>query len=210
MNRRVREHLGGSHSAKCIIYSFDLEDIVTLQHSGDWDQAGKLMASAAATLKNAQVDAILICTNTMHKFATTVESTSGLPLLHIADATAERVKSSNIRCVGLLGTRFTMEEEFYKSRLIEKHNLQVIIPEEDQREVVHRIIYDELCKGIISDESRSAYVAIIESMAKAGAEGIILGCTEIGLLVRPVDVSLPLFDTTVVHAEVAADWALSA
>jgi len=209
INRRVRMHLGASHSARCIIYSFDLDEIVKLQHSGDWDQAGKLIIHAATTLKTAGVDAILICTNTMHKFADAVETTSGLPLLHIIDATAERVKSAKIHRIGLLGTQFTMEEDFYKSRLIEKHNLQVIIPEAKQRQVVHRIIYDELCQGIISENSRSAYVQIIEAMAKAGAEGIILGCTEIGLLLRPEDVPLPTFDTTVIHAEVAADWAIS-
>jgi len=210
INRRVRKHLGGMHSARCIIYSFDLDDIVKLQHSGDWDEAGKLITSAASVLKNAQVDAILICTNTMHKFVNAVEMTSGLPVLHIADATAERIKSSKIRRIGLLGTQFTMEEDFYKSRLTEKYELQVIIPQENERKVVHRIIYDELCQGIISPTSRSAFVEIIESLEEAGAEGVILGCTEIGLLVRPEDVRLPLFDTTIIHAEASADWAISA
>jgi aspartate racemase len=190
----------------CVLYSFDLHDIVRLQHSGQWDEATNLMAVAALSLKQSGAEVIVICTNTMHKSAATVEAASGLPLLHIADATAERVKTSNIRRIGLLGTRFTMEEDFYKSRLVEKHNLQVVVPYQQQREIVHRIIYDELCHGIILDKSRSSYVEIIESMAEAGAEGIILGCTEIGLLVHQEDVKLPLFDTTVIHAEVAADW----
>jgi len=209
INRRVRDKVGGLHSSKCIVYSFDFAEIEKLQQDGDWDQAGQLMSNAAASLMKIGADAIVICTNTMHKLAPAVEAGSGLPVLHIADATAERIKQSNLTRIGLLGTRYTMEQDFYKSRLIDKYNLQVVIPDKHQREVVNSIIYDELCNGIVTDKSRSVYVEIIKTMATAGAEAIILGCTEIGLLVRHEDVPLPIFDTTVIHAEMAADWAVS-
>ena len=208
INLRVRAKLGGFHSARCTIYSFDLSDIVTRQLVGEWDETERLMEVAGESLKDAGVDAIIICTNTMHKSAAAVEKASGLPVLHIADATAERVKAKGITKIGLLGTIFTMEEDFYKERLIDKYGLEVILPDKKQRQRVHHIIYDELCQGVVSDTSRADYVEIIKSMEKAGAEGIILGCTEIGLLIQQKDVELPLFDTVIIHAEWAADWAL--
>jgi aspartate racemase len=208
INHRVRAALGGHHSARCTIYSFDLHDIVARQLIGEWAQAEKLMIIAAESLKRAGVDAIVICTNTMHKASEAVESAAGVPVLHIADATAERIKAKGMVKIGLLGTLFTMEEDFYKERLIQNHGLEVILPSVEQRQSVHRIIYDELCQGIVSETSRKEYVEIIESMQKEGAQGMILGCTEIGLLIGQKDVELPLFDTTVIHAEWAADWAL--
>lgn len=208
INHRVRAALGGHHSARCTIYSFDLHDIVSRQLIAEWSEAETLMVIAAESLQRAGVDAIVICTNTMHKASEAVEKAAGVPVLHIADATAESVKAKGITKIGLLGTLFTMEEDFYKERLIRNHGLEVILPSKQQRESVHRIIYDELCQGIVSDSSRKEYVEIMESMQKEGAQGMILGCTEIGLLVGQKDVDLPLFDTTVIHAEWAADWAL--
>ena len=208
INLRVRAKLGGFHSARCTIYSFDLSDIVTRQLVGEWQQAESLMAIAAESLKRSGVDAIVICTNTMHKAAAAVEKVSGVPVLHIADATAERVKAHGITKIGLLGTIFTMEEDFYKENLIQKYGFEVVLPDAKQRQDVHRIIYDELCQGIVSDASREEYIEIIKSMESVGAQGIILGCTEIGLLIKQKDVELPLFDTTIIHAQWAADWAL--
>jgi aspartate racemase len=210
INKRVRERLGGLHSAKCIVYSFDFEEIERLQTLGDWETATDLLCQAAAGLRQCGADGIVICTNTMHKLAGPVELRGGLPVLHIADATAARIKNSNFTRVGLLGTRYTMEQDFYKGRLVAKHGLDVVIPEVHQRDVVHNVIYDELCNGIIKPESRDDYAEIIKTLQENGAEGVILGCTEIGLLVKPGDVDLPLFDTTLIHAEMAADWAIDA
>ena len=208
INKRVRERLGGLHSAKCIIYSFDFDQIERLQQSGDWDTAAELLSEAARGLKACGADAIVICTNTMHKLASEVELRGGLPVLHIADATALRIKNSNFTRIGLLGTRYTMEQDFYKGRLVGEHGLDVITPEVHHRCIVHDVIYEELCNGIVEHASREKYVEIIESLKELGAEGVILGCTEIGLLVKPGDVDLPLFDTTLIHAEMAADWAI--
>ena len=208
INRRVREKVGGLHSAKCIVYSFDFAEIAHLQKSGQWEEAGVLMCKAAAYLQRAGADAIVICTNTMHKVAETVEQSSELPLLHIADATADRIKRLGYERVGLLGTRYTMEEKFYKNRLLEKFDLNVLIPEIEDRATVNRIIYDELCNGILNDSSRQSLIRIIGELESDGAQCIILGCTEIGLLLKSGAVSLPLFDTATIHAQAAADWAM--
>lgn len=208
INRRVREIKGGLHSSRCIIFSFDFAEIELLQHAGKWDQLAILLEQGAIRLKKAGADAIVICTNTMHMLADGVETVSGLPLLHIADSTAERINMSGFGCVGLLGTRFTMEKDFYKSRLVKKHGLRVAIPSEEDRAAVHKIIYTELCNGIIKEDSRETYMAIIHRLAEAGAECVILGCTEIGLLVGSSNSPLPIFDTTTIHAIAAADWAM--
>lgn len=209
VNRRVREKLGGLHSSRCIIYSFDFAEIEALQVAGNWDQAAILMGKAAASLKDGGAEGIVICANTMHKLASAVELSSGLPLIHIVDSTAQRIKQGKFRRVGLLGTRYTMEEDFYKKRLVEKYGLEVIIPDGPDRTTVHDIIYDELCHGVTTEKSRGAYAEVVNRLAKAGAECIILGCTEIGLLLKSDDVELPLFDTAAIHAEAAADWAMS-
>ena len=208
INRRVRAKMGGLHSSKCLIYSFDFAEIAHLQHCGKWDEAGVLLGEAAANLKRGGAHAIVICTNTMHKLAFAVERNSGLPLLHIADPTADAIKQAGYQRVGLMGTRFTMEQDFYKNRLIEQHGLDVLIPDESDRGTINRVIYDELCIGLVKDESRHAVVAIIQRMQAAGAQCIILGCTEIGMLLANADLPLPAFDTTVIHAEAAADWAM--
>lgn len=211
INERVKERLGGSHSAKCIVYSFDFHEIEQLQQVGDWVQAGNLLGKASAGLKHCGADVIVICTNTMHKLADTVELQSGLPVLHIADATAAEIAASGLKKVGLLGTRYTMEQDFYKGRLVQKHGLEVLVPDEHQREIVHDVIYNELCNGIVKAESRAKYVEIIQSLKGRGAQGVILGCTEIGLLVTSADVrdfNIQLFDTTMIHAKSAADWSI--
>jgi aspartate racemase len=208
INRRVREKMGGLHSSKCVIYSFDFAEIAHLQKHGNWDEAGILMGEAAASLQRSGAHALVICTNTMHKLASTVELQSGLPVLHIADATAERIKEAGYQRVGLLGTRYTMEQDFYKSRLVDLHGLAVLIPDEKDRGTVDRIIYDELCNGIINDRSREAYIAIVQRLQNSGAQCVILGCTEIGLLLKSDNVALPVFDTTLIHAQAAADWAM--
>jgi aspartate racemase len=209
INEAVRERLGGLHSARCVLWSFDFHDIETLQHRGDWDTATRRMIDAARALERAGADFLMICTNTMHKMAEDVQAAVRIPLLHIADATADAIRSAGLRKVGLLATRFTMEEEFYRGRLIEKHGLDVLIPDEAGREMVHEIIYSELCQGRVNDESRRRLCAIIRRLADAGAAGVILGCTEIGLLIGPEDSPLPLFDTTRIHARAAVDFALT-
>jgi len=208
LNETVKERLGGLHSAKCILYSVEFAEIEALQHAGRWDEAAQVMVEAGQSLARAGADFLVLCTNTMHKLADQIEAGVSIPLLHIADATAEVVKAAGIRRVGLLGTRYTMEQEFYRGRLVEKHGLEVVIPEEAEREIVHRVIYDELCLGVIKPESRRAFTAIIEKLGAAGAEGVILGCTEIENLVRQEDSPLPVFATTRIHAEAAVEWAL--
>lgn len=208
INERVRERLGGLHSARLALFSVDFAEIERLQMRGDWDEAGRQLADAAAALARAGAQGIVICTNTMHKVAAAVEAGSGLPLLHIADATAARIRAAGLTRVGLLGTRFTMEQDFYRERL-ESHGLAVLVPEAAQRDEVHRVIYDELCRGEIRDASRERYREIMGDLVRRGAEGLILGCTEIGLLVGAADTTVATFDTTRIHAEAAADWALS-
>jgi aspartate racemase len=209
VNERVRQRLGGLHSAKLVLHSVDFAEIEALQRANDWDAAGVILAEAARGLHAAGADALVICTNTMHLVAPTIEAAVDLPLLHIADATAARIRDAGLSRVALLGTRFTMERDFYRQR-IEAAGIDVIVPEAAQREVVHRVIYEELCLGRILDASRDAYRGIIEDLVARGAQGVILGCTEIGLLVGEGDASVPLFDTARIHAEAAADWALDA
>jgi len=208
MNLKVRETLGGLHSAECIMYSFDFADIEFLQSSGKWDESAELMLQTARRLEGAGADFVIICTNTMHKNADFVAEHIGIPLLHIADATADEVKRLGLKAVGLLGTQFTMEEDFYKGRLADKYQLEVLVPDRKAREEINRIIYEELCRGIIRPESRAFYRNAIENLVKRGAGGIILGCTEIGLLVKPEDSPAPVFDTTEIHAAAAARFAL--
>ncbi|OBY92932.1 MULTISPECIES: aspartate/glutamate racemase family protein [Pseudomonas] len=208
INERIKEKLGGLHSAKIALYSVDFHEIERLQHAGDWEAAGRLLADAARSLKAAGADFLVLCTNTMHKVAPAIEAAVDIPLLHIADPTAEAIRAAGVSTVGLLGTRFTMEQAFYKDRLAERFGLKVLTPDEADRQVVHRIIYEELCLGQIRDESREAYRRIIAALVEQGAEAVILGCTEISLLVGPADASVPLFDTTALHALQAADAAL--
>ncbi len=209
INEGVKQRLGGLHSARIVLYSVDFHDIEHLQHDGRWDEAGALLAGAARSLEAAGADFLVLCTNTMHKVAADIEAAVSIPLLHIADPTAAAVKQAGIHTVGLLGTRFTMEEDFYRGRLEKQHGLKVVIPVTDDREIVHRVIYDELCLGVTREESRAAYRAIIDRLVARGAEGIILGCTEIGLLVGPEDSPVPVFDTTALHAESAVEFALA-
>ncbi|MFE0500972.1 aspartate/glutamate racemase family protein [Lysobacter soli] len=208
INQTVKEQLGGLHSARLLLYSVDFAEIEKLQHAGDWDAAGAVLADAARSLKAGGAQLLVICTNTMHKVADAVETGSGLPLLHIADATGDAIRARGLTRIGLLGTRFTMEQDFYRRRLIEGHGLDVLVPEPDERDLVHRVIYDELCQGVIRDESRAQYRRVMDGLVARGAQGIILGCTEIGLLVGEGDASVPLFDTTALHARAAALAAL--
>lgn len=203
INEKVKKELGGLHSAQSVMYSVDFELIKILQHEGKWDELTTIMVDAAKSLKKAGAEMLVICTNTMHKMADDVQSNINLPLLHIADATAISIKEKHLKKIGLLGTKFTMEQDFYKGRLSEKHGLDVVIPNDEDREIVHKIIYDELCLGNIKDSSKNEYIRIIENLVQNGAEGIILGCTEIPLLVKQDDVSVPVFDTTTIHAESA-------
>jgi aspartate racemase len=208
INETVRSRLGGLHSAQCVMYSVDFAEIEELQRGGRWPQATKLMVDAARHVQNGGADFLVICTNTMHKMADDVQRQIAIPLLHIADATAERIKAGGIETVGLLGTRFTMEEDFYKGRLVAGHGLQVVVPSAGEREIVDAVIYEELCLGRVEDSSREKYVSIMDNLVESGAEGIILGCTEIGLLVGDDYDRVPLFDTATIHAEAAVDYAL--
>jgi aspartate racemase len=210
INEAVKEQLGDLHSAKSLMVSVDFAEIEVLQREGRWEEATRAMIAAARSVEAGGAEFLIICTNTMHKMADEVQQNIGIPLLHIADATAEAIKALGIQQVGLLGTRFTMEENFYRGRLKEKHALEVLIPEPIDRETVHRIIYTELVLGRIEPASKKEYLRIIASLADAGAEGIILGCTEIGLLVSQADSRLPLFDTTRIHAQAAVRFALQA
>ncbi|EXI71559.1 MAG TPA: aspartate/glutamate racemase family protein [Candidatus Accumulibacter phosphatis] len=209
INEEVRARLGGLHSAKLILYSVDFHDVEWLQQAADWDAAGALLARSAVALQAAGADFLLLCTNTMHRVAGEIEAAVTIPLLHIADATAAAVADAGYATVGLLGTRFTMEEAFYRDRLQQVHGLQVVVPAAAARAAVHRIIYDELCRGIIRRESRELYRQAIDELAAQGAQAIILGCTEIALLVDADDSPLPLFDTAAIHAQAAVDWALA-
>lgn len=208
INQAVKARLGGLHSARLVLYSVDFHEIEVLQRAGDWDTAGRLLADAARSLQAAGAEAIVLCTNTMHKVAAAIEATVAVPLLHIADATAAAIVAAGHTRVGLLGTRFTMEEAFYRDRLIDRHDLDVLVPAAAEREDVNRIIYQELCLGVIREESRARYREVISNLVAAGAQAIILGCTEISLLVSAADASVPLFDTTALHARAAVDFAL--
>jgi len=209
INETIKERLGGLHSAKLVLYSVDFHEIERLQHAGDWEAAGAILAAAARTLESAGAAFLVLCTNTMHKVAPSIEAAVGIPLLHIADLTAAEIKRAGYSTVGLLGTRFTMEEPFYRDRLSERHGLRVIVPDAEDRETIHRIIYEELCVGVAKSASRSEYRRIMGKLASQGAQAIVLGCTEIALLVSQKDSEVPLFDTTVIHARVAAEEALS-
>ena len=209
INETVKARLGGLHSAKVVLYSVDFHEVERLQHSGDWEAAGALLAGAARAVEAAGADFLVLCTNTMHKVAGAIEGAVGIPLFHIADPTAEEIKAAGIGTVGLIGTRFTMEQEFYKGRLRERHGLAVLVPSAGDREIVHRVIYEELCLGKIVDGSREEYRRIMADLVAEGAEAILLGCTEISLLVGREDSTVPLFDTTSLHARKAAEWALA-
>jgi aspartate racemase len=209
INETVRKRLGGLHSAKSIMYSVDFADIELLQEQGRWNEATALMIDGAERLERGGADFLLICTNTMHKMADAVEAQIHIPLLHIADATAETLKARDIKQVGLLGTKFTMEQDFYKGRLTEKHGLKVLVPNQGEREIIHRVIYDELCVGVVSSSSKDAFKQVINQLAERGVEGVILGCTEIGLLIGEKDSPVPVFDTTKIHAVAAVEYALS-
>lgn len=207
INTYVKKDLGGLHSSKCLLYSFDFEEIVNLQQSGKWNEATSCMVDAAKTLENGGADVIIICTNTMHKMADEVQESVTIPLIHIADATAAKVKEQGLKTVGLLGTNYTMTQDFYKERLA-KHGIDVIIPSEEDRMFIHDVIFNELCKGEYKPESREGYIQIINRLHGQGAEGVVLGCTEIPLLIKQTDTTISLFDTTLIHAEAAANFAL--
>ena len=207
-NELVKRRLGGLHSARIALCSVDFHDIELLQASGRWDEAGEALARAARSVEAAGADFLVLCTNTMHKVAPAIEAAVSIPLLHIADATAAAVKAAGVRRVGLLGTRFTMEQDFYRGRLEERHGLEVLVPRDEDRGLVHRVIYEELCIGLVSEESRERFREVIRRLVARGAEGVILGCTEIAMLVSPPDSPVPVFDTTRIHAAAAVDLAL--
>ncbi|MCA0901125.1 aspartate/glutamate racemase family protein [Microbulbifer agarilyticus] len=209
INEGVRESLGGLHSAKIALCSVDFDEIEKLQHQGRWDDTANILADAARSVEAAGADFLVICTNTMHKVAGEVEAAISIPLVHIADATAEQLVADGVKSVGLLGTKFTMEQEFYKSRLAERYGIDVIIPTQDERDTVHAVIYSELCVGVINDESRESYIDVIHHLAERGAEAVILGCTEIALLVGQSHTRIPLYDTTKIHAAKAVDLSVS-
>lgn len=208
LNEAVKGELGRLHSAKILMYSVDFEEIVELKYKDDWTQIGQILAKAAAKLEQAGADCLVLATNTIHKVADDITVATSVPFIHIADATADAIKQKGVSRVGLLGTRFTMEEAFYKDRLIHKHGLAVQVPNGEERDLVHDVIYDELCLGDIRAGSRDRYRTIIQHLVDNGAEAVILGCTEIGLLVKPEDSPVPLFDTTEIHTAAAANWAM--
>jgi aspartate racemase len=208
-NEAVKAELGGLHSAKCILYSVDFAEMESLMSRGAWMEAGTLMIHAAQSLENAGADVILVCTNTVHKLADEIRSHVSIPFLHIADAAAQSVKAAGLRTIGLLGTRFTMEEDFYTGRLVDRHGLKVLIPDRPDRERIHEIIFAELCLGVVNPESRKYLLAVIQTLAQKGAEGVLLGCTELELLVRPEDSDIKLFPTTRIHALAAVEYAVS-
>lgn len=207
INEGVKKRLGGLHSAKIVLYSVDFQEIEELQHAGEWDRAGEVLAAAGRAVEAAGADFLLICTNTMHRVAEQVESAISIPLLNLADATAERILARGMRTVGLLGTAFTMEQDFYRGRL-EKRGIEVLVPGAADRAVVHRVIYEELCQGRVKEGSRAEYLRIIDALGEQGAEGVIEGCTEIVMLVDERHTGMPLFDTTAIHADEAVRLAL--
>jgi aspartate racemase len=208
INKGIKDKLGGFHSAKICLYSVDFAEIETLQQQGDWDKMAKILSSAAKSVEAGGADCVLICTNTMHKVAPQLAQSVSLPLLHIADATAEKLVADGIKKVGLLGTKFTMEQDFYKGRLSDKFDLDVVVPAPQQQNIIHDVIYSELCLGKITEPSKQNYLNIIKELHKEGAEAIILGCTEIALLVKQSDTPIPLYDTADIHADYAVEFAL--
>jgi len=209
INEGVKKRLGGLHSAKIILHSVDFDPIEKLQHSGDWEGTGQILMQAARSIEAGGADFLLICTNTMHKVADEVAACVDIPLLHIADATAEELVREKVQRVGLLGTAFTMEQDFYRGRLADKYGLDVVVPEASDRRQVHDIIYNELCLGMCKPKSKTTYLEIVDRLVQMGAQGVILGCTEIGMLIRQTDTVVPLYDTTAIHAAKAVEWALS-
>ncbi len=209
INQTTQKRLGGVASAKSLMYTFDFAEIEELQHKGDWDAATNMMLEASQNLKKGGADFLVICSNTMHRMAEVVENQVGLPLLHIADATAQKIIELDLKKIGLLGTIYTMEQDFYKGRLTQKYNLEVVVPSEPERQRVNRAIYDELVRGVINPQSRRDCQAIIANLVESGVQGIILGCTELMLLIKPEDSAVPLFDTTSIHAEMAVEYALA-
>jgi aspartate racemase len=209
LNEGVRERLGGLHSARIVLWSFDFAQVEALQAEGDWTAATRLMEDAARRLAGAGAELIVIASNTMHRMADEVEAAAGLPLIHIADATGLAVRAAGLRRPALLATRYTMEQDFYRGRLAARHRVEAMVPDERGRELVHRIIYEELCVGIVRPQSKAAYLEEIERLRRQGADGVILGCTEVGLLLGPEDTDLPVFDTTRLHVEKALDVALA-
>lgn len=207
LNQKVAGQLGGLHSAKLVLYSVDFAEIEALQHKGDWEATADILKSAAQAVQAAGADFVLICTNTMHKVAPQIAQATDLPLLHIADATAKVLLRDGVTCVGLLGTRFTMEQDFYRERLVAQ-GIKVIVPDDSQRECIHTVIYEELCRGVTDSDSKEAYLDIVSSLASNGAQAVILGCTEIGLLIKSSDTHVKLYDTTEIHADQAVKLAL--
>mgnify|MGYP000117593677 CR=1 FL=1 len=209
LNKGIGEALGGLHSARLMLYSVDFDEIEKLQHAGQWEQMGELLAAAAQRVEAGGADFLMICTNTMHKVAPQVEAAITIPLLHLADATGQRLQDDGITRVGLLGTRFTMEQDFYKQRIIDNFGIEVIVPELADIETVHSVIYDELCLGTVKDESRADYLAVIDRLKDSGAQAVILGCTEIAMLVQQEHTTMPLYDTTTIHCEEAVKLAIA-
>lgn len=208
INQMVKLKLGDLHSCKCIMYSVDFSEIELLQHEGKWEELSNMMIDVAQNLVRAGAEFIIICTNTMHMMADKVQDSINVPVLHIADAVAEQIKAEKLKKVGLLGTRFTMEQDFYKDRIYEKYGIEVIIPSKEERCVIHDIIYNELVRGIIKPESKDKYKKIIQGLVEQGAEGVILGCTEIPILIKQEDINIRIFDSTTIHAEYAVKFAL--
>jgi aspartate racemase len=208
VNEKTKNVLGGLSSSKCLIYSVDFAEIETLQHQGDWEKLNELMADAAIRLHKGGADVIVLCTNTMHLCSEAIMNSVPIPFIHIADATGEKIATKGLKKIGLLGTQFTMEKDFYKDALIDKYGIETIIPNEEDRKEIHQIIYEELVLGKIKTESRERYKEVIKRLQADGAEGVILGCTEIPLLISQEDVEIPIFDTTTIHAEKAVEWAL--
>ncbi|MFA3799961.1 aspartate/glutamate racemase family protein [Leptotrichia hongkongensis] len=207
INETVKERLGGLHSAKCILYSVDFQEIEECQANGNWEKSGEILGEAANNLEKAGADFIVICTNTMHKVVNQIKEKISIPILHIAEMTAEKILEKGLKNIALLGTKYTMEQDFYKSKLIEK-GINVIIPDKNDIEIINKVIYDELCLGTINSDSKKKFLEIVDKLRNKGAEGIILGCTEIGLLIKNEDTDVPLFDTAIIHAEQAAIYSI--
>lgn len=208
INQEVKHRLGGLHSAQCLLWSFDFAEIEALQMAGDWDGAAQKMVDAAQSLERGGAQGIVICTNTMHKLAPQVQAAINVPILHIADTTAQQIRADGLDTIGLLGTRFTMEQDFYKGRLVDNFGLKVVTPNDSDRKIIHDVIYNELCLGNVQDTSRREYLRIMDDLTAHGAQGVILGCTEITMLVKPEHTAIRLYDTTLLHALAAVDWAL--
>lgn len=208
INQKVRDRLGGLHSAKLVLYSVDFSEIEAFQQQGDWQAAAEILESAGRAVESAGAEFLVLCTNTMHKIAPAIEQAVQIPLLHIADATALALYDDGTTCAGLLGTKFTMEQDFYRDRF-QKYGVRVVVPDEPQRKNIHSVIYDELCRGVINPESKAEFLSVVASLADRGAQGVILGCTEIGLLIQSQDTKVKLYDTTEIHTEQAVEFALS-